>query len=504
MHRRPRRVADPDRHRVAGGIADTPVVAHVLAGAGLGCAPVGRRQPRFEPEGADPRRLVAENIGHNEGRRGRRHASRLAIEHAQAAAVAARRGRFCDAQRRPHAAVGQGAIGVGQHQRRNVGRAEREAVAVIIAVFRQTPEAQRHQPIAKIRRTEPHQRAHCRHVERAAKRGTHADPTAVIRTVVLRHIEAAPRGDGQRRIVKQRGRRQRVALEGQRVEKGLERRAGLAQRRDAVNLGRGRQDAAGTDPGEYLAGGIVEHQHRAVFGILTDDLAQMPLQGIAGKALKIGIQRAAQAFAGLLEQLLRQMWREARRLLRTEPAALDVAQAAGQCQSRQPFQPTAIGGRAFLHLRRHLPDAAGTLRHHLRRSARRPQQGRCQRRFARIQPVRPLAEQTAAHCRHTDQLAAKAGEVQVGLENLVFLPALFQPQCPGRLREFLRHTAPAFAPGVLVGELVEQADELHGERAGTARFRIPQIAPGTDRRRAPVDAGMFVETPVFRSQQGTQ
>ena len=54
--------------------------------------------------------------------------------------------------------------------------------------------------------------------------------------VVLRQVQAGAGGDLRRRIVEQAGRRDQPLLEGQRVDEGLERRAGLAPREHAVDL----------------------------------------------------------------------------------------------------------------------------------------------------------------------------------------------------------------------------------------------------------------------------
>ena len=379
----------------------------------------------------------------------------------------------------------------------------------MLAGLAKAQEAEGVQAVAEGVRPDAHQRAHRRYVERAGERHARADPAAILRRVVLRHVEAVAGGQRERRIVDQRGGGEVASLEGLRVKKRLQRRAGLTQRARAVDLGRIRQGAARSDPGEHFAARVVEHQQRAVLGVLPRDFAQVALQRGRRKALQVGVQRAAQALAGLCQQLAREMRRQARRLLGAEPTATSLgAQAAGQRQAGESVQPGAVGRRILfpfpLHARRRLQHPAGARGHALRAGARRAQERRRERRFTLVESVRPLPEQAAAHRRDTDQFAAETGEVEVGLENLVLFPAPLQPQRAGRLRELLRDVAPAAARRLLVAVLVEQADELHRQGAGAARARIPQIAPGARRRRAPVDARVLVEAPVLGGEQRTQ
>ena len=206
------------------------------------------------------------------------------------------------------------------------------------------------------------------------------------------------------------------------------------------------------------------------------------------------------------------MRREVRRLLTPQPCGTGIdrliAQSAGQCDLGQTLQPFTISGPCALHLRHRLQDATGARRDDLRRCPRRAQQRRGERRLARVQTVRPLAEQAAAHRCNADHLATKAGEVEISLENLVLLPALFQPQRARRLRDFLRHVAPRSLrlTGIIRrrGILVEQTDKLHGQRTRPARARVPQVAPRAHRHGAPVDARVFVELAILRNEQRAQ
>ena len=156
---------------------------------------------------------------------------------------------------------------------------------------------------------------------------------------------------------------------------------------------------------------------------------------------------------------------KARRLLAPQPTAFAVTQAAGERQPRHAFQAGTVGCILLAHLRHALQHPASALRRDGGCRIRRTQQGGGQRGFLLVQTIRPLAEQAATHRRYPLHLAAKTGEVEVGLQNLVLLPALLQPQRTRRLRKFLRHVAAA-TPGrlsflVFRDKIVEQADKLH-------------------------------------------
>ena len=152
----------------------------------------------------------------------------------------------------------------------------------------------------------------------------------------------------------------------------------------------------------------------------------------------------------------------------------------------------AIGLAAVRLHRAH--QLAGALRHLRRLGVGRAHQRRRQRRLARIEPVRRLAEKRARQCIDADDLAAERHGVEVGLQDLVLAPAALQPLRRDRLAELLRQAAAAAAAPQVV---VEQAGELHRDRRGAARARVPQVAPGRGGHRAPVDAAVFVEALVF-------
>jgi hypothetical protein len=120
------------------------------------------------------------------------------------------------------------------------------------------------------------------------------------------------------------------------------------------------------------------------------------------------------------------------------------------------------------------------------------------RRLARVQPVRGLAEQRAREGVNAGDLAAKWHQVEVGLQDLVLAPVGFQAQRRRRLADLARHAAPAGAARVV---LVEQAGQLHGQRAGAARAAVPQVAEGGRSHGAPIDAAVLIKATVLRQHQ---
>ena len=70
-HRRAREIAGPHSDGEAVGVADAPVVAHVLAGPGLDRAPVARGEIVLQAEGGAAAGAIGEDIGDQVGGRGR-------------------------------------------------------------------------------------------------------------------------------------------------------------------------------------------------------------------------------------------------------------------------------------------------------------------------------------------------------------------------------------------------------------------------------------------------
>ena len=76
-HRRPGKIADPHTDRVARGEPDAPVVAHVLAGPGLGGAPHARGERILQSEGECARAAIGKDVGDDVACASAEHASRL-------------------------------------------------------------------------------------------------------------------------------------------------------------------------------------------------------------------------------------------------------------------------------------------------------------------------------------------------------------------------------------------------------------------------------------------
>jgi len=116
--------------------------------------------------------------------------------------------------------------------------------------------------------------------------------------------------------------------------------------------------------------------------------------------------------------------------------------------------------------------------------------------------VRPFTEELPAHRRHALQLAAEADEVEVGLGDFALAPEALQPECCGGLGNLAKKGTPATALAVLV----EQAGQLHRQRAGAAGRIAAQVAPGRLAGGSPIHAVVYGKVAVFgkdhRPQQG--
>src|SRR5579863_3209143 len=69
VHRGAGEISDPYANRKAAGVADAPVVAHVLAGAGFDGAPKARRERILQAERGRTARAIGEDVGNQ--KRGR-------------------------------------------------------------------------------------------------------------------------------------------------------------------------------------------------------------------------------------------------------------------------------------------------------------------------------------------------------------------------------------------------------------------------------------------------
>ena len=181
--------------------------------------------------------------------------------------------------------MGQRAIGVGQGEQGHIGAAQRERIAVVAAALGQR-QAERIEPCPQRIGTQHGAHAHGRHIEAGTQRGARAHPALEAAVVVLRQVQPRCGGQLRGRVVNQAGRRDQPLLEGQAVDEGLERGAGLATGQHAIDLRRIRQIAAGANPSQHFAAGVVEHQHRAVFHVATAQFGQLLTQGFACDALQ--------------------------------------------------------------------------------------------------------------------------------------------------------------------------------------------------------------------------
>ena len=399
------------------------------------------------------------------------------------------------------ALVGQGAVGVAQAQQAHLGAAQRQAQPVVVAAVVQR-QAQLHQCLCKGVGRHHGQRTHSGHVQRRTQGGAHTDPALKTPVVVLRNVEPRLCGDVGGRVFNQRGGREAVLPDGLCVQKRLECGACLAQGQHMVDF-RGLAEPAGrSHPGQHLAAGVVQHHHGTVFGALVPQFAQLVVQQLGGVALQRRAQGGAQGggcccgwvWRWLATPLLQCHTRcMGRHTVAAAPAAL------GQVHLRQQLQSGAIGLGVRAVVGHGAQHGAGALAHGLGAGVGCANQGRRHGRFLCVQAMGGFAKQGARQRVDAHQLATEGHQVDVGLQNLVFAPAGFEPARPHGLAGFLAPVAPAGA-GFEVG--IQQAGQLHGERGRASGTGVPHIAPGRRSHRVPVDAGVFVKALVFAEQQG--
>ena len=289
VHRRAAGIAHPHPDGVMLRPADGPVVAHVFAGAGFDGAPKPRGQHAIEAKGRCPGQAVRQDIAHDKRRL---RANGLALRRGCAGRWVQRR-----YQRRnglPAPPIGQGPVGVGQAQQIQLAAAQGQAVAVIARRLGQV-QAELRQLLVKIFHPHHGQGAHRRHVQRRSQRHPGRHPAFKAPVVVLRDVQARAGVDVRRRVFNQRCGGQAPLLHGLGIQKRFQGGAGLALGQHAIDLVRLAQAARRSHPGQHLAAGVVQHQHRAVFNVVPLQLAQMALQALQRHPLHIGAQRGGDA-----------------------------------------------------------------------------------------------------------------------------------------------------------------------------------------------------------------
>jgi hypothetical protein len=331
------------------------------------------------------------------------------------------------------------------------------------------------------------------------------DASAVAVVVVLRPVQRAAAGQLQRRVVQQAGRREQPLLQRQRVDKRLDGAAGLAPRQHRVDIRGPRAGTRRAHPGQHLAAGVVQHQHRAIFGVAAAQLGQLAAQRGQRHTLHGGVQRAVQGLWGLRVLLLRRLrWgvRDALRL-RPLPAPQLLRQVRRQALAggrAGAARQRLLDGRAqaFAAQRLLLQHGAGAALQQRGRRVGRAHHGRQDGGFQRVQPAGVLAEQLLRGRGHAHQFAAQRHVVEVGLEDLRLAPLRLQRPRPHHLRHL---AADAAAAGRARQLAVQQAGQLHGQRGRAACLLVPGIAPGAGGQRLPVHAAVVPEAAVFAQHQ---
>ena len=379
-------------------------------------------------------------------------------------------------RRTGHPAVGQRTVGIRQRPEIDFRRTERKRKPVVIDFVRER-QAEPHQTRVERFQARQQQRAHRRHVEAAGQCRAHVHPAPEMPVVVLRHILSRGRGQCDRTVVQYRSGGQDALFQCERVQKGLERGAGLTRRAYAVDETLPRR-APAADIGPHRTAGVVEHQHRAVLHVAVLQLRELRIQHPLHVTLQGGVERGAHDRTRFQSELCGQMRRVG------DHAGLCMS--AGDCGFRQAPQSRAARGVG----RRIAAGARGDPR---RIRLRRGQQRRQQHGLIVRQRIRALAEKRRGRGRHAAQLAAKRREIEVGLQDLRLAQAPLQIPGGPHLTELAPHR---FVRARGEGG-IEKTRELHRQRARAAPPFAPEVLPRGVQQRAQVDAAVRLETPVL-------
>ncbi len=281
-------------------------------------------------------------------------------------------------------------------------------------------------------------------------------------------------------------------FDGHAVQEGLERGACLTQRCHAIHIGRVGQFAAAAHVSQHVAVAVVDNNDGAILDIALVQREQVFVQRTHGVPLQVGIQRGGDARAGLLQQVLCEVRRDA--------VARDVLVASIQCLAGELVQFVAA---RIVRVLRHLEQCAGAIGYLLRFGHRPFQQGHQQQRLRTVQSRGMDAEQGGRGGVDAVDLAAERGEVEIGFEYLLLAPALFDLARGGDLLQLLRRACAWSIAGASVGS--RKPGQLHGQRRGAARAfaieEVPQVGAARGNQRQPIHAAVLVEAFVFRQQQ---
>ena len=150
----------------------------------------------------------------------------------------------------------------------------------------------------------PHhlQGAHRRYVQRRGQRAARAHAAPEPAVVVSGLVDPAVHGHVQGAVVQEGGRRQDQAVEGERVEKRLQRGPRLPPGRDPVHKTGPARIRGGAHIGQNIAGRILHHEHGPLPHVLRLQGQKVMGEPLQRKPLDIGVQAAGNRLPGLAPQ----------------------------------------------------------------------------------------------------------------------------------------------------------------------------------------------------------
>ena len=165
----------------------------------------------------------------------------------------------------------------------------------------------------------------------------------------------------------------------------------------------------------HLAAVVIHNQHRTVTDVIGAQPGELLLERSERQLLQAPLEGRLHPFSRIPQPRMREVRREGHRQARM---ALTVGQAFRQAHELQAPRCVVIdtGNRT------------GTLAEPRAAAVGRGEQGREHRRFRRGQSRGPLPEKLPRRGTDPLELAVKTREIEIGFEDLLFRPALFESQ----------------------------------------------------------------------------
>ncbi len=157
-------------------------------------------------------------------------------------------------QGREHTAVSDRAVSVREIPQTYLSGAQRECRSVVVALLHYSVETETLKVTREGFEAEQIDGSNRRDIKRRGQGDPYRNQAPEFAIVIQRAVESAFFGTLERGVLDQRGRGEQMAVEGERVEEGLEGGAGLTQRADTVDVRCAGKIAGAADIGKDFTG----------------------------------------------------------------------------------------------------------------------------------------------------------------------------------------------------------------------------------------------------------